>query len=64
MTGSSDAPYTSLSDSIFDKELTLRDAFHVMVKFIEQYHARGESPTGNLLADLSVESDNCTLDPA
>ena len=55
---------TRLSDPAFDTQLTLREAFHVLVKFIEQYNKRGPQETDILQADLTLEPDGCTSDPA
>ncbi len=34
-----------------------------MIRFIEQYHARGESSTVDLISSLDVVPDGGTLDP-
>jgi len=53
-----------LSDPVFDTQLTLRQAFHVLVKFLEQYNARAPQETDLMQADLTLEPDGCTSDPA
>ena len=55
---------TRLSDPVFDTQLTLRQAFHVLVKFLEQYNARCPQETDILQADLTLGPDGCTTDPA
>jgi len=55
---------TRLSDPVFDTPLTLRQAFHVLLRFLEQYNARGLRETDILQADLTLELDGCTSDPA
>ena len=55
---------TRLSDPVFDTQLTLRQAFQVLVKFLEQYNARSPQETDIMQADLTLEADGCTTDPA
>lgn len=49
----------------FQRTLTLVDAYQILYRFIEQYHARGESSTAELLADLSLDvwEDGGSTDP-
>lgn len=56
--------YTRISDPEFDAKITLREAFHVLVKFIEQYNSRAPQETDILQADLTLEKDGSTSDPA
>ena len=58
------ANMTRLSDPAFDTQLTLRQAFYVLIKFLEQYNARGPQETDLMQADLTLEPDGCTTDPA
>lgn len=55
-----------LGDDEFTRVLTLADAYKVMFRFIEQYHARGESLTGDVLGDLALDvwADGGSADPA
>ena len=53
--------YLKISDRVFDKTITLRNAFEILSRFVEQYHARGESSTGSLLADLSLGTDGTPI---
>ena len=45
----------TLGDSEFARVLTLADAYRILYAFLEQYHARGESSTLDLLGDWSLE---------
>ena len=61
--------YASLEDPEFDRTVTLRQAYRIMVQYILEYHERGESPTGILLSDVSPfppshEHAGQTVDPA
>ena len=55
-----------LSDPDFQRTLTLEQAYMLLVQFVEQYNARGESSTLDLLGDISmtVWSDGGSGDPA
>jgi len=55
-----------IDDAEFTRALTLADAYKVMICFVEQYNARGESSTLDLLSDLSLTlwSDGGSADPA
>jgi hypothetical protein len=55
-------PYLRLND--FDTQISLRDAYEIMLRFVTAYHNRGESPTGDLLADTMILTDGCSCDPA
>jgi hypothetical protein len=55
---------TRLSDRDFDTQITLREAFHVLVAFLEQYNARGPRETDILQSDLTLEANGSTSDPA
>ena len=45
--------------------LSSEQAFFAMVRFLEQYYARGKSvDIGNLLSDLAILPDGKTADPA
>lgn len=56
--------YLSLQDHEFDRTITLRQGYKILLGFIEQYHARGESSTLDLLSDAGLSSDGTTCDPA
>jgi len=55
---------TKISDPAFDEKLSLRQSFHVLVAFLEQFNSRRPQPTDDLLSWLSLESDGGTSDPA
>jgi hypothetical protein len=55
---------TRLADPVFDTQLSLREAFQVLVKFVEQYNSRGPQGTDLMQSDLTLESDGSTCDPA
>lgn len=56
----------NLQDPEFQRLLTLGDAYCLLYRFVEQYNARGESSTLDLLTDLSLEmwQDGGSTDPA
>ena len=56
----------TLNNPEFSRILTLSDSYKILYQFIEQYHARGESSTIDLLADLSLKvwADGGSADPA
>ncbi|MCC6669570.1 MAG: hypothetical protein IT458_00800 [Planctomycetes bacterium] len=56
--------YLSVQDKLFDRTITLRQAYELLLGFIGQYHARGESSTLNLLSDAGLGPDGTTCDPA
>ena len=55
---------TSISDHEFDEEITLRESFLVLGKFLEQINARGVTETDLLASWLQLEADGGTKDPA
>jgi hypothetical protein len=57
-------PIPRLSDPEFDTPLTLREAFHVLAAFIGQYNARGSQETMLMGADLTLDENGITSDPA
>src|SRR5690606_19042375 len=56
----------NLEDPEFQRQLTLADAYRLLYRFVEQYNARGESSTVDLLVDLSLDTwqDGGSTDPA
>ena len=56
----------NLQDPEFQRVLTLADAYRLLYQFVDQYNARGESSTLDLLTDLSLDAwgDGGSLDPA
>ncbi|MCF7223873.1 hypothetical protein [Marilutibacter chinensis] len=55
---------TKITDPDFDQQLSLRQSFHVLLAFLEQFNSRSPQPTDDLLSWLSLESDGATSDPA
>ena len=55
---------TSITDSEFDRTITLRQAFQVLRQFLAQFNARGPQETALLEAWLDIEPDGGTADPA
>ena len=55
-----------LSNPEFQRTLTLEQAYRLLIGFVEQYNARGESSTVDLLGDLSLDvwGDGVSGDPA
>ena len=56
--------YLTIHDEIFERKLTLREAYAVLEQFVSEYNARGESSTVALLTDLSIGTDGTSGDPA
>ena len=54
----------TIDDPAFDRTVTLREAYRVMERFIAEHLARGEMPTGMLIAYLGLSSDRRSGDPA
>ena len=54
----------TISDSAFDQELTLRQSFLVMCRFLEQFNSRGVEGTDLLASWLELQGDGVTQDPA
>jgi hypothetical protein len=45
-------------------KLSEREAFEAMTRFLNEYYARAGDDLVTLLADLGIERDGDTLDPA
>jgi len=56
--------YLRLDSQLFDRQLTLRDAYKILEAFVVQYSARGESSTVALMTDIGVAGDGTSSDPA
>ena len=56
--------YLRLDSELFDRQVTLRDAYKILEAFVVQYNTRGESSTAALLADIGVLGDGTPSDPA
>jgi len=58
-------PYTTLQDDAFNREITLRDAYRVMERFVADYLSRGDTPVMDFLHSYaSMVSTGQTTDPA
>lgn len=55
---------TSISDPEFDQNITLRESFFVLAKFLEQFNARGPTETDLVASWLELQTDGATADPA
>jgi hypothetical protein len=56
--------YLSIQNRLFDRTITLRQSYTLLLEFIAQYHVRGESLTGIVLSDVGLYPDGTTCDPA
>lgn len=63
-TGGEVVSYLSINDELFDRTITLRQSYDLLVRFVAQYHSRGESTTLALLSDVGIAPDGTTCDPA
>jgi hypothetical protein len=45
-------------------DLTDREAFEAMTRFLTEYYERAGDDLATLLADIGIEADGQTLDPA
>jgi hypothetical protein len=54
----------SISDPEFDQVLTLRQSFHVLCAFLEQFNSRGSQETDSLESWVRLEPDGTSFDPA
>ena len=55
---------TSIASTEFDTQLTLRQSFYVLCKFLEQFNARSPAETDLLASWLEIQQDGGTADPA
>jgi hypothetical protein len=56
---------TNLADAGFEQTITLRDAYRIMERFVNDYRTRGDTSASDfLLVYLSVGRDGRTTDPA
>ena len=56
--------YISIDDPAFDRQVTLRDAYRIMERFVAAHFDRGELGTGELLGYFAPASDGRGGDPA
>lgn len=57
-------PYLNLNSPIFDRTVTLRDAYKILEAFVVQYNARGETTTVSLMTDIGIVIREQSCDPA
>jgi len=57
-------PRLGLENNAFDRVVTLRQSYELLVEFVARYHARGASSTASLLSDVRVAPDGTSCDPA
>jgi len=58
-------PYTSLNETQFNQQISLRDAYRVMYKFASDYLDRGDTPISDFLFCYAGEViSGETTDPA
>jgi hypothetical protein len=56
--------YLRLDDEIFERKISLREAYEILEAFVVQYNARGESSTVSLMTDIGVSGGGTPSDPA
>jgi hypothetical protein len=56
--------YLRLDDPVFDRQVSLRDAYRILEAFVVQYNERGESSTASLMSDIGVLGEGTPSDPA
>lgn len=54
----------SINDREFEETLTLREAFEIFRRFLEQFNSRGARETDLLASWLELQPDGGTVDPA
>ena len=55
--------HLKFTDKVFDRQVSLRDAYRILEAFVVQYHERGKSSTVALMTDINICGD-VTSDPA
>jgi hypothetical protein len=56
--------YLKISDPVFDQQVTLRQAYDILYRFLVAYHGRGESSTVALLTDVGIAGNGTSGDPS
>lgn len=54
----------TLDDARFDQPVTLREAYHIMCRFVLDYHTRGDLSVLDLVPYAAVVRDGESSDPA
>jgi hypothetical protein len=58
-------PYATINDALFDREITLRDAYRIMERFLSIYLARGDTRVSDFLHVYAGEvTTGQSTDPA
>jgi predicted signal transduction protein with EAL and GGDEF domain len=58
-------PYATVNDKLFDREITLRDAYRIMERFVANYASRGDTAVSDFLHTYAGEvSSGQSTDPA
>lgn len=42
-------PYATVNDALFDRRITLRDAYRIMERFVSSYVSRGDTSVSDFL---------------
>lgn len=42
-------PYATVNDTLFDRQITLRDAYRIMERFVSSYLSRGDTSVSDFL---------------
>lgn len=48
-------PYATVNDALFDREVTLRDAYRIMERFLSNYLSRGDTAVSDFLHSYAGE---------
>lgn len=56
--------YLSINDPAFDRTVSLRDAYRIMERVVEDHVARGEMSTVDLMSYLGLLPSGQSADPA
>jgi hypothetical protein len=48
-------PYAVVNDALFDREITLRDAYRIMERFLSNYLSRGDTQVSDFLQSYAGE---------
>jgi hypothetical protein len=48
-------PYATVNDALFSREITLRDAYRIMERFLSNYLSRGDTAVSDFLRSYAAE---------
>jgi hypothetical protein len=48
-------PYATVNDALFNREVTLRDAYRIMERFLSKYVSRGDTAVSDFLYGYAGE---------